>query len=164
VGDQLTLSKPLGVGAISTAAKRGLASPELIARGVTVMTTLNAEAARAARAAGAHAVTDVTGFGLLGHLHEMALASGCAAEIESAAVPRIEGVVFEGAVSGGTRRNREHAEDFARFDDDVPEERRWLVCDATTSGGLLVAAPQPAAGAVVGRLVDGPAGTIRIRG
>lgn len=162
-GDVLTLSKPLGVGAISTAAKRGLASAELIDRGIEVMCTLNAEAARAARRAGAHAVTDVTGFGLLGHLHELALASGCAAEVDSAAVPVIEGVDFDGALAGGTRRNREDAESFAAFADDVDEDRRWLVCDATTSGGLLVAAPEPAQGPVVGRLVAGAPGTILVR-
>src|SRR4051812_20917587 len=92
-GDALVLTKPLGAGVISTAAKRGLADDALIARGVEVMTTLNAEAALAARAAGAHALTDVTGFGLLGHLHELALASGLAAEVDAAAVPAIEGVL-----------------------------------------------------------------------
>lgn len=162
-GDVLTLSKPLGAGAISTAAKRGLASAELIARGTAVMCTLNRDAAHAARAAGAHALTDVTGFGLLGHLHELALASGCAAEVDAAAVPMIEGVAFDGAIAGGTRRNRDYAETFTTFGPGVPEERRWLVCDAMTSGGLLAAAPRPAMGAVVGRLVAGVPGTIDVR-
>src|SRR3979409_2293928 len=82
---------------------------------------------RAARAAGVHGMTDVTGFGLLGHLHELALASGVAAEVDAAAVPAIDGVVEllsdpnEGAVAGGTRRNRAHAEEFASFADSVPE-------------------------------------------
>ena len=167
-GDVLTLSKPLGAGVISTAAKRGLADDALIARGVEVMTTLNADAAAAARAAGAHALTDVTGFGLLGHLHELALASGCAAEIEAAAIPAIDGVLelleAEQAIAGGTRRNREHAGTFTTFAPGVPEARRWLAADAMTSGGLLAALPvlDGAAAPVVGRLVEGEPGTIRV--
>ena len=92
-GDALVLTKPLGAGTVATALKRGLASPDLVARAIEVMTTLNAVAAEQARAAGAHALTDVTGFGLLGHVHELALASGLAAEIDAAAVPAIEGVL-----------------------------------------------------------------------
>jgi selenide,water dikinase len=168
-GDALVLSKPLGVGAISTALKRGRAQ-DLLALAVETMTTLNAEAARAARAAGAHALTDVTGFGLLGHVHELTGASGLAAEIHADAVPALEGVealLRDGdAVSGGSRRNRAHAETFTRFADDVDEWRRRLVCDATTSGGLLVAvAAERAAevpGAVVGRLTAGEPGTITV--
>ena len=103
----LVLTKPLGAGTIATALKRGLASAPLVARGVEVMTTLNARARRQARAAGAHALTDVTGFGLLGHTHELAFASGCAAEIDAAAVPAIEGVLDllsdERALAGGSR-------------------------------------------------------------
>jgi selenide, water dikinase len=165
-GDTLVLTKPLGSGVVSTAAKREIADPELVARAVEVMTTLNAQAATDARAAGAHALTDVTGFGLLGHLHELALASGCAAEVAAAAVPAIDGVLEllagEDAVAGGTRRNRAHAETFATFADGVEEARRWLVCDAMTSGGLLAAVPGGMPGTAVGRLVEGPAGTIRV--
>jgi selenide, water dikinase len=172
VGDAVVLTKPLGAGAVSTSLKRGNASAPL-AEAVAVMTTLNADGARAALTAGVHGMTDVTGFGLLGHLHELALASGVAAEVDAAAVPAIEGVVEllgdpeEGAVAGGTRRNRAHAEEFSVFDDGVPEALRWLVCDAMTSGGLLASLdPDRAAsvpGAVVGRLVEGPAGTITVR-
>jgi selenide,water dikinase len=114
----------------------------------------------------------VTGFGLLGHLHELALASGVAAEVDAAALPAIEGVVelladpSGAAVAGGTRRNRAYAEEFAQFGDGVPEELRWLACDAMTSGGLLVAvAPERASevpGAVIGRLVEGVPGAIRV--
>jgi selenide,water dikinase len=166
-GDRLVLSKPLGTGVISTAAKRGLASEELVAEGIEVMTTLNAGGLSAARAAGASALTDVTGFGLLGHLHELALASGCAAQIDAAAVPAIDGVLElleAGAdvVAGGTRRNREYAETFATFAADVPEARRWLVCDAMTSGGLLAAVPGEMPGTLIGRLVEGPAGAISV--
>jgi selenide,water dikinase len=169
-GDALVLTKPLGVGAISTALKRGRGDG-LLPVAVETMTALNAAAAHAARAAGAHAMTDVTGFGLLGHLREMVRASSLAAEVDAAAVPAIEGVeelLGEGdAVSGGSRRNRRHAETFTRFDDDVEEWRRSLVCDATTSGGLLVALDPERAedvpGVVIGRLVDGPSGAISVR-
>jgi selenide,water dikinase len=170
-GDALVLTKPLGAGAVSTAVKRGLQGAPLD-EAVAVMTTLNRDGATAARAAGAHALTDVTGFGLLGHLHELALASGLAAEITAATVPAISGVLElleapgERAVAGGTRRNRAHAEQFSTFADSVGEAHRWLVCDAMTSGGLLAAVPPGTAGelpgAVIGRLVEGPAGTISV--
>jgi selenide,water dikinase len=170
-GDALVLSKPLGAGAISTAAKRGLEAP--VAEAVAVMTTLNRDASLAARAAGAHALTDVTGFGLLGHLHELTEASGLAAELDAAAIPAIGGVMellADGqgrSVSGGTRRNRDHAETFTTFAASVPEPQRWLACDAMTSGGLLAALPEARAdamsGCVIGRLVEGPPGTIAVR-
>jgi len=170
-GDALVLTKPLGAGAVATAIKRGLADTELVERAVAVMTTLNDRAAEQARAAGAHALTDVTGFGLLGHVHELAAASGVAAEIDAAAVPAIDGVLAllenDDALAGGSRRNRADAETFSRFADDVPEVRRRLVCDAMTSGGLLAAVPPDRAGevdgAVVGRLVAGEPGTIAVR-
>jgi selenide,water dikinase len=135
------------------------------------MCELNAEAAERARAAGASALTDVTGFGLLGHVHELAAASGLAAEIDAAAVPAIEGVpellADERAVAGGSRRNRADAETFASFGAGVGEPLRRLVCDAMTSGGLLAAvAPErveTAGGWVVGRLRAGTPGSIEVR-
>ena len=170
-GDAVVLTKPLGAGAISTALKRGISDAPL-GEAVRVMTTLNRSGAEAALAAGVHGMTDVTGFGLLGHLHELALASGVAAEVDAAAVPAIDGVVSllsdpdERAVAGGTRRNRAHAEEFAVFADGVPDALRWLVCDAMTSGGLLAALDPGRAGslpgAVVGRLVEGEPGTILV--
>lgn len=170
-GDVLVLTKPLGVGAISTAFKRGAATAADVAPAVACMIASNASAAVAARASAASALTDVTGFGLLGHLHELAEASGVAAEVDAAAVPilpRVEELLRgEDAVSGGSRRNRAHAETFASFEAGVPEWRRRLVCDATTSGGLLAALPEQAQsgmpGVVVGRLVRGAAGTITVR-
>src|SRR5690348_15554558 len=130
VGDALVLTKPLGAGTIATALKRGLASDELVARGVEVMTTLNDRAAEQARAAGAHALTDVTGFGLLGHTHELAFASGCAAEIDAAAVPAIEGVLDlltdERALAGGSQRNRADADTFTTWADTVSDPLRRL--------------------------------------
>ena len=169
-GDALVLTKPLGAGTVATAIKRGLADPELVERAIEVMTTLNARASAQALEAGAHALTDVTGFGLLGHLHELALASGLAAEVDASAVPAIEGVLDllagERALAGGSQRNRADAEGFAAYADGVGEARRRLVCDAMTSGGLLAAvAPNRAArmeGWVVGRLVEGEPGTIRV--
>jgi selenide,water dikinase len=171
-GDELVLTKPLGAGTISTAVKRGIEGAP-IGEAVEVMTRLNRDAAGAARDAGAHAITDVTGFGLLGHLHELASASGLAAELSADSVPAIQGVLEllsdpdESAIAGGTRRNRAHAEGFTIFAQGVPEARRWLVSDAMTSGGLLVAvAPESARsvpGAVIGRLVEGAPGAIRVR-
>ncbi len=170
-GDLLVLTKPLGVGAIATARKRGRRDDALLERAVATMTALNDVASAAARAAGAHAMTDVTGFGLLGHLHSLGRASGVAAVIDAAAVPAIDGVpaLLEGedAVSGGSRRNREYAETFTTFAEAVPESRRRLVSDATTSGGLLIAvAPEAAAslpGPVVGEIVAGEPGAISVR-
>jgi selenide, water dikinase len=168
-GDALVLTKPLGVGAISTAWKRGTCSAELLQAAVDVMVELNDAAAAAARTAGVRAATDVTGFGLLGHLHSLARASGVAAEIDAAAVPAIDGVLElladERALAGGSKRNRADAEDWTTFAD-VPEARRRLCCDAMTSGGLLAAvAPERANeidGWVVGRLVEGAPGTIAV--
>jgi selenide, water dikinase len=167
-GDVLVLTKPLGAGAVATAIKRGLADAALVERAIVVMTTLNAEAATQARAAGAHALTDVTGFGLLGHLHELAAASGVAAELDSGAVPAIDGVLEllagEEALAGGSKRNRADADGFTTWADAVPEPRRRLLCDAMTSGGLLAAIPTGAAmeGAAIGRLVAGDPGTIDV--
>jgi selenide,water dikinase len=170
-GDVLVLTKPLGAGAIATAAKRGSAKPDLVARAVEVMTTLNADAAAAARAAGVHALTDVTGFGLLGHLHELALASGCAAELQARAVPAIDGVprllaVGERAIAGGTKRNRIYAETFTTWAPSVQQPQKWLMSDAMTSGGLLCAVPEATAsqipGTIIGRLTAGEPGTIGV--
>jgi selenide,water dikinase len=171
-GDVLVLTKPLGVGAIVTAAKRGAAGPELVAAAVDVMVELNARASEAALAAGVHAMTDVTGFGLLGHLHNVARESGLAAEVDAAAVPAIGGVEAllrdAGAVSGGSARNAGWAATFATLGAGVDDWRARLITDATTSGGLLAAVPAEAAGAipggtVVGRLVAGAPGTITVR-
>ena len=169
VGDELYLTKPVGGGVASTAAKRGQAPAELVRAAVEVMTTLNREASELALAADTSAMTDVTGFGLLGHLHELTLGSGVAAEVEAAAVPAIEGVLAllrssEPPIAGGSRRNREWVEPSVDWDAAVPEERRWLLCDAMTSGGLLVAA-RPGSGApgvAIGRVVKGEPGRIAV--
>ena len=169
-GHDLVLTKPVGGGVVSTAAKREIAPPELVARAVEVMTTPNGPASLAALAAGASAATDVTGFGLLGHLHELALASGVACEVEAGAVPAIAGVLDllagpEPPVAGGSRRNRAWVEPWVAWDPRVAEPRRWLLCDAMTSGGLLVAVPPGAdmPGARIGRVVAGEPGRIGVR-
>ncbi len=169
-GDVLQLTKPLGGGLVTTAAKRGLAADDLVARAIGVMTALNSEAALAARGASASAMTDVTGFGLLGHLHELTRASGCAAEVRAEAVPAIDGALELAAddrcVAGGSRRNADHAATFASFGERVGPERRTLLTDAMTSGGLLVAVPAEhaavATGIEIGRLVEGAPGSIAV--
>ena len=169
-GDALVLTKSLGAGAVVTARKRGDADDALLERAVQVMAALNAEAGAAAVAAGASAMTDVTGFGLLGHLHGLARESGLAAQVEAGTVTVIDGAQAvledERGVSGGSRRNREYAEGFATFEAGVAPWRARLVCDATTSGGLLVAVDPARAGevpgAVIGRLVDGDPGAIAV--
>jgi selenide, water dikinase len=150
VGDGLWLTKPVGGGLATTALKRGIADERLIKDTVDVMITLNRDASAAAIALGASAMTDVTGFGLLGHLHELALASGVAVSVEAAAVPAIPGSVEllslgEPPISGGTRRNRDWLSPVVEWAEGVPEALRWLLCDAMTSGGLLVALPESAA-------------------
>jgi selenide,water dikinase len=140
-GDALVLTKPLGLGVISTALKRGVASDALVETAIAVMTTLNADARDAALESGVHAATDVTGFGLLGHLREVCVASGVGATVDVASVPVIDGVrdlLAQDMVAGGTRRN--HA--FVRPDVDfggLREPEQLLCCDAQTSGGLLLA-------------------------
>jgi selenide,water dikinase len=170
-GDALFLTKPVGGGVASTAAKRELAPPGLVDAAVAVMTTLNREASEAALAAGASAATDVTGFGLLGHLHELTLASGVSAEIDAHAVPAIDGVLDllrgpEPPIAGGTRRNRDWVEPNVTWDEGVPDELQWLLCDAMTSGGLLIAAREAsgAPGVRIGRVTSGNEGHITVRG
>ena len=169
-GDVLVLTKPLGVGVITTAGKRGTATPAQLTSAVEMMTALNAGAARAALEAHAHAATDVTGFGLLGHLHSLALQSGVAAVLDAQAVPALDGVqslLEEGeGISGGSRRNLAYAERFAEFAAGIQPWRRWLAVDATTSGGLLVAVEPERAhevpGVTIGRIVAGDPGALLV--
>ncbi len=170
-GDALVLTKPLGVGAIVTAYKRDQASDDLLQAAVEVMAMLNDRAAAAALAAGVRAMTDVTGFGLLGHLHNICRESGLAGEVDAESVPAIPGVERllrdkEVGVSGGSRRNREWVESFARIDARVAPWRARLLTDATTSGGLLVAVRAEVAeripGTVIGRLCRGTPGEIAV--
>ena len=141
-GARLFLTKPLGTGVVSTAIKQGVASDDQVRAAVEAMTTLNAPAAEAMLEAGAVAATDVTGFGLLGHLHKLLLASGVAAELDAAAVPLLPGVLDlarGGAIAGGTRRNLEFVNPAVAWGG-LEEAERLVLADAQTSGGLLIAA------------------------
>jgi selenide, water dikinase len=154
-GDQLILTKPIGTGVIATALKRGTPPPGVVDAAVASMTALNAEASQAALAAGVRAATDVTGFGLLGHLHRMLAASQAAASIDAAAVPLLPGaadLAAAGFVSGGTRANTARMGPLTRLDPAIPAELAVLLYDAQTSGGLLLAAPAPVAPALLGDL------------
>ncbi|MFF4591739.1 selenide, water dikinase SelD [Amycolatopsis sp. NPDC001319] len=150
-GVPLTLTKPLGIGVLNS---RHKATGERFDHAIATMTTLNADASRAALAAGATCATDVTGFGLLGHLHKLARASHVTARLDPAAVPYLDGAreaLAAGHVSGGTRRNldwvRPHT-DLSR----IPEDEALLLADAQTSGGLLIAGEVPGY-PVIGELV-----------
>lgn len=141
-GDLLILTKPIGTGIIATALKNDRATEAAIAAAVNSMTTLNREAADAMIEIGVHAATDVTGFGLLGHLHEICKASGVGARIYASKVPLLEGaaeLVQAGQIPGGTKRNFADSEDFINLAAQLPEWMRYLLCDAQTSGGLLIA-------------------------
>jgi selenide, water dikinase len=184
-GQALVLTKPIGTGIVTTALKRS--APEeaqgestlgvAYRAAVASMTRLNAEAANTALDAGATAATDVTGFGLVGHLHRLAAASGVAAVLHANRVPRLPGVdelLDAGFVPGGTLRNVEQAARFLRGDT-PPNRTLQLLCDAQTSGGLLFACDQLAADEAVARLAasghvavvigearDGEPGTVRL--
>jgi selenide,water dikinase len=178
-GDAVVLTKPLGTGVLTTALKRDLVTAAELAPAVAAMTTLNAGAARAMLAVGVHAATDVTGFGLLGHLHTLLAASGRGAELRAAAVPLLPGAraaAERGAIPGGTKRNAEDVADAVQFAASVDAPTRLLLADAQTSGGLLIAvAPErldalvaalvrerALAAAVIGRVVAGPPGRITV--
>jgi selenide,water dikinase len=142
-GDHLLLTKPLGTGIISTAIRKGLASEELEAKVSKQMAELNTPGSALATVGMTRAGTDVTGFGLLGHLSHLCRESGVTARINSSAVPAIDPAVMEfvkeGHVPGGSRKNLELAREFTTFAEGVSEETQILLADAQTSGGLLLA-------------------------
>jgi selenide,water dikinase len=143
-GDLLVLTKPLGTGCITTAAKNDRAQAEDVAEAVRWMTCLNRDGAEAALAVGARASTDITGFGLLGHATEMAEASGVTLVIQVGRVPLMAGAeryAEQWIFPGGSSANREAYQSGVRVEGDVPEERLMLLYDAQTSGGLLIALP-----------------------
>ena len=160
-GMPLTLTKPLGIGVLNSRHKQ---TGEVFPQAVDAMTTLNRDAAALAVAAGVRAATDVTGFGLLGHLLKLARASGVSAVLDAGAVPYLDGAreaLAAGYVSGGTRRNL----DWVRADTDlsaVSEDEALLLADAQTSGGLLVAGEIPGY-PVIGELVPREDALIRVR-
>jgi selenide,water dikinase len=154
-GMPLSLSKPIGVGVLNN---RHKATGEVFPQAVESMTALNDQASRDAQAAGVEAATDVTGFGLLGHLFKMMRASGVSAVVDSASVPYLEGAreaLRDGFISGGTRRNLEWVR--PHLDSRVGEDELLLLADAQTSGGLLMVGEVPGA-TVIGEVVPrGPA-------
>jgi selenide,water dikinase len=177
-GDTLLLSKPLGTGILTTARKLDFISDAELAPAIAQMTRLNDRASRAMVAHGVHGATDVTGYGLVGHAGEMARASGVALAFDAHRVPLLDGVlelIARGAVPGGTRDNlAEHAR-YTDYADSVSEEHRIALSDAQTSGGLLIAIPRDGAervlaelhdagiAAIVGEVLDGPAGAVFVR-
>ncbi len=177
-GDDLVLTKPLGSGIVATAIKADACPPDVLRAAVEMMARLNRAASEAALAAGARAATDVTGYGLIGHLGNMLRASGVSARVDAAAVPILDGVaalVEAGHVPGGTRRNQKDAADSVSYAEGVDEATRTLLADAQTSGGLLIAIPpdrtaalireleaRGEGGAHIGRVTEGPAGQIAV--
>jgi selenium donor protein len=178
-GDSLVLTKPLGTGIISTAVKRGLADEGTAQQAAELMATLNRAAANAMVEVGAHACTDITGFGLLGHLHEMAAGSGVDVTIHASAVPSLSAAwTFAGAdvVPGGTLNNLAYVEPYVTFAPEVSRVEQLILADAQTSGGLLISLPAElrdtllvalrARGvneaAVIGQVVGKGAGQIRV--
>jgi selenide,water dikinase len=155
-GDVLVLTKPLGVGVISFASQCGLASDEAVMAASAVMTELNKTAAEVMIEVGVSAATDVTGFGLLGHLGEMAVQSGVDVEIVAPDVPLLDGVIdyiHQGAISGGCERNKEHSGGLVD-PGDVPEQVQWALYDPQTSGGLLISVPIRNLGMLMERLIE----------
>lgn len=156
-GDALVLTKAIGTGVIATAIKEGTADPESAEAAIVSMKRLNADASKAAVELGVLSATDVTGFGLLGHLAEMLRASGVQATIDAAAIPILPGAlaaVESGEVPGGTKRNYRAAKDLVDYGD-APGPLRTILVDAQTSGGLLLSASPGTVDELVERLVAG---------
>jgi len=181
VGDRLVLTKPLGLGIAAQAIKRQRLDAADLARVAAVMTTLNRGAKDAALAADARTATDITGFGLLGHLHHLLQASGVAARLFAEAVPVLDCVrplAEDGQVPAGTRKNLAYVEPHTRFEPGLPAAEALVLADAQTSGGLLIAVPPEGesmllaelerrgtpARAVVGEIVKGEAGHVEVVG
>jgi selenide,water dikinase len=178
-GDALVLTKPLGLGIVTTAAKQEKDAANAIGDAVRLMATLNRAAAEAMATVSAHACTDVTGFGLLGHLRNVARASGCAATVRLDAVPVLDAAwtyVKEGIAPGGTHANWRFLNEWVDYAPDVDKLAQLVLCDAQTSGGLLIAVAPPEAealcaalrakgapcAAIVGKLDDGPPGRMHV--
>ncbi|PZS39361.1 MAG: selenide, water dikinase SelD, partial [Pseudonocardiales bacterium] len=151
-GTPLSLTKPLGIGVLNS---RHKATGEIFPHAVEAMTTLNAAAAAAAVAAGVRCATDITGFGLLGHLMKLARASGVSAVLDAAAISYLDGArqaLADGYVSGGTRRNLDWVRPHITTSASIDTDELLLLADAQTSGGLLVAGEIPGA-LVIGELL-----------
>jgi selenide,water dikinase len=178
VGDVLILTKPLGVGVITTAIKEQVASEEAISAALNSMRTLNRAARDAAVSVGPNACTDVTGFGLVGHLYQMLRASGLTAEVEAGQVPLLPGALDlsrEGVGPGGTERNKNYFGGFVSVSPGVEEAVAELLFDPQTSGGLLLSvagdkaeamlnamASQGVPASVIGKVTEPSAGYIHV--
>lgn len=141
-GDSLILTKPLGIGVITTGIDHKMVGDDTVNRVVKIMTTLNKRASEIMLAVGVNACTDVTGFGLLGHLREILVASNVGARITASTVPVIpesEELIQAGAVAGGTHNNYRFLLDMVKWDPSLSKEMRLILCDPQTSGGLLIA-------------------------
>ena len=155
--DVLFLTKPLGTGIITTAAMRDEAAPEHLQAAIENMVQLNRHPSHIAREAQAHALTDVTGFGLLGHGYEMATASGVRLRLHSSAVPILDGALDyagRGLLTGGAGRNRKYLADKVTVADGIPEALEHILFDPQTSGGLLMAVAPNRPGDVEKRFAD----------
>lgn len=156
-GDVLFLTKPVGMGPIATAIKKGRASAAVAQRAMELMATLNRAACEAMADQPVHGATDVTGFGLVGHAHEMAAGAGLTLRLQAGAIPIAEGALDlarEGIYSGGSKRERGYLEGQVELAADLDEALAAVLFDAETSGGLLLAVPAAAAARVEQRLRD----------
>jgi len=167
VGDALILTKPLGSGIATTALKQGVAPTEVVDRVVKLMSQLNKRAGElfTSPKLKVHALTDVTGFGLLGHLFGMMKASKKRAKLFWRQVPVVEGVMAlakQGTIPGGTKSNLSYVEQAVDFDSALPEEMKWVLVDAQTNGGLLAALPPPQADAALRALKRAGINAVRI--
>ena len=144
-GEVLILTTPLGSGIIATAIKKDKAPRSIMEEAINVMTNLNSGGAKAMNAVGVNACTDITGYGLLGHLLEMCQGSKISATIEFNEIPLMQGV-FElaqkGFIPGGTKRNLDHVTPNVNFSKNISQEQKYLLADAQTSGGLLISVPK----------------------
>ena len=144
IGDSLILTKPLGLGVISTAIKKEIATEKMINDAVRIMTTLNKTASEIMTQVGVSACTDITGYGLLGHLLEMCKGSRVSANIEFDKIDFIDGAIkcaLDGIIPGGTKRNYEFVKEYIAFSEDLNQTEKYLLADAQTSGGLLISVP-----------------------
>ena len=166
-GDALVLTKPIGTGIITTGAKAGTAPADVLKNAVAVMATLNRAASEAMMKVGVNACTDVTGFGLMGHLTSMVRGSGVGATVRLADVPVLPGareLLAAGTAPGGTYRNMNSVADSTDWDDSLTEEDRLLLCDAQTSGGLLISVPAEDLDALVAGLREAAVPTVAVIG
>ncbi|TCM99594.1 selenophosphate synthase [Paenibacillus sp. BK033] len=154
-GDKLILTKPIGVGILTTSIKKDKLSDEEVQRVTDVMATLNKTAAETMEPYNVHACTDVTGFGLIGHSLEMAKGSGVGIRIHASEVPmlpRVRELAEEGFVPGGTKNNFAHVQDSISFPETLDQIGQWILCDAVTSGGLLISVDGSQAEELLGKL------------